>query len=215
MKRSKKTNRAIILLVVLLIALAVGYAAFQTVLTVDGTATGADVSWDVHFKTVKLYEVNADGSKGDEVENTRGTVSLGTASTTGVSRSQTATVSVNFDYPGDKVILETVIENAGNLDAKLTGFNITGASNGLVITRPDSDEITIGTAGVANSGDVISARSGSTNGTCTANFLVKWDDTAESFGDSTNHQQDFDITFTYSQDTLTKSDPATLTHSDT
>ena len=210
MKRSKKTNRAIILLVVLLIALAVGYAAFQTVLTVDGTATGADAKWDVHFKTVKLYEVNENGSRGSEVANTRATVNLGTASTDGVSRSQTATVSVNFDYPGDKVILETVIENLGTLDAKLTAFNITGASNGLVITEPSgTNAITTGVAGKTG-GDIIKAQ----GGLCTAEFLVKWDDTAKTFGDSTNHKQDFDIIFTYSQDTLTKADPS-LTHSDT
>ena len=209
MKKSKKSNRAIIVLVVLLIALAIGYAAFQTVLTVDGNATGANVSWDVHFKTIKLYEVKEDGSRGSEVANPRATVSLGAASTDGVSRSQTATVSVNLDYPGDKVILETVIENLGSLDAKLTAFNITGASNGLVVTRPDDDAITTGVAGKTG-GDVITAQ----GGTCTAEFLVKWDDTTKTFGDSTNHKQDFDITFTYSQNTLTKSDPATLTHSD-
>ena len=212
MKKSNKKNRAIIVLIVLLIALAIGYAAFQTVLTVDGNATGADVSWDVHFtNATKLYEVNADGTKGAEItSNTRGTVSLGTASTTGVSHSQTATVSVHLNYPGDKVILETVIANTGTLDAKLTGFTVTGASNGLIVSQSSNTTITSGTAGVANNGDVISA----TNGLCTAQFLVKWDDAVESFGDSENHQQDFDITFTYSQDTLTKTDP-TLTHNDT
>ena len=204
MKKSNKKSRAIIVLVILLLALAVGYAAFQTVLLVDGTATGADVSWNVHFtNATKLYEVANDGSKGAEVTSTRGTVTLGTASTSGVSHSQTATVTVNLAYPGDEVLLETVIENTGTLDAKLTGFQVTGASNGLIVTSPTNSTITVNS-------DVIHA----TNGTCTAQFLVKWDDTAPSFGDSTNHQQDFDITFTYSQDTTTKAAP-TLTHSDT
>lgn len=208
MKRSKKSNRAIIVLIVLLIALAVGYAAFQTVLTVDGTATGANASWDVHFKTVKLFEVNEDGSRGSEVANPRATVSLGAASTDGVSRSQTATVSVNLDYPGDKVILETVIENLGTLDAKLTEFKITGAENGLVVSEPTGTAaITKGIAGKTG-GNVITAQ----GGTCTAEFLVKWDDDTKTFGNE-EHKQDFDITFTYSQDTLTKKDP-TLTHSD-
>ena len=203
MKKSNKKNHAIIVLVVLLIALAVGYAAFQTVLTVNGTATGADGSWNVHFTSdTKLYEVNADGSKGSEVANTRGTVSLGTASTDGVSHSQDVTVTVNLEYPGDEVILETVIANTGSLDAKLTGFEVTGEGNGLVVSTPTNSAITEGT-------DVISA----TNGTCTAQFLVKWDENANTFGDSTNHEQEFHITFTYSQDTTTKAAP-TLTHSD-
>lgn len=204
MKKSNKKSRAIIVLAILLLALAVGYAAFQTQLLVSGTATGADVRWNVHFtNATKLYEVANDGSKGAEVANTRGTVSLGTASTTGVSHSQTATVTVNLDYPGDEVLLETVIENTGTLDAKLTGFQVDGASNGLIVTSPTDDPITINT-------DVIHK----TNGTCTAQFLVKWDDTVPSFGASTNHQQAFTITFTYSQDTATKTAP-TLTHTDT
>ena len=204
MKKTNKKSRAIIVLAILLLALAVGYAAFQTVLLVDGTATGADVSWNVHFtNATKLYEVANDGSKGAEVASTRGTVTLGTASTSGVSHSQTATVTVNLAYPGDEVLLETVIENTGTLDAKLTGFQVTGASNGLIVTSPTNSAITVDS-------DVIHA----TNGTCTAQFLVKWDDTVPSFGDSSTHQQDFDITFTYSQNTATKAAP-TLTHTDT
>ena len=204
MKKANKKSRAIIVLIVLLLALAIGYAAFQTVLLVDGTATGANVTWDVHFTSgTQLYEVTAAGAKGSAVESTRGTVTLGTASTTGVSHSQTATVSVNLAYPGDEVLLETVIVNNGTLDAKLTGFDVTGASNGLIVSSPTSSPITVNT-------DVIHAN----GGTCTAQFLIKWDDTSPTFGDSSTHQQDFDITFTYSQDTTTKAAP-TLTHSDT
>ena len=205
MKKSNKKNRAIVVLIVLLIALAVGYAAFQTVLTVNGTATGADVSWDVHFTSAtKLYEVNTDGSKGSEVANTRGTVTLGTASTTGVDHTHSVDVTVNLEYPGDEVLLETVIENTGSLDAKLTGFEVTGEGNGLVVSTPTNSVITTGS-------DVISA----TNGTCTAQFLVKWDENAASFGDpENNHEQEFHITFTYTQDTATKAAP-TLTHADT
>jgi len=47
MKKTKRNN-VLIVLVVLLLALAVGYAAFQQVLTISGTATAAG-NWDVKF----------------------------------------------------------------------------------------------------------------------------------------------------------------------
>ena len=54
MKKSKK-NYAIIVLLVLIIAIAVGYAAFQSVLNISGTATGT-ATWDVHFSSAQLLD---------------------------------------------------------------------------------------------------------------------------------------------------------------
>lgn len=207
MKKSKK-NRAIIVLIVLLLALAIGYAAFQTVLTVNGTATGT-MDWDVHFTSnTKFYEVS-NGAKGSAISDTdRANAVVGTSSTTGQNQSQSVTATVALDYPGDAVILETEIENLSSQDAKLTGYSCTGAGNGLIITEPSSATITSGTVGGAT-GDVISA----SGGKCTAQFLIKWDPTSPTFGDAQNHQQTFTITFTYSQDTENKT--YTPTHSDT
>lgn len=202
MKRSKKRNHAIIVLIVLLIALAIGYATFQTVLTVNGTATGT-MTWNVHFTdATKLYEVTEAGAKGDAITtDTRGKVELGDSSTTGQNQAQDATVTVDLKYPGDAVILETVIKNDSTQDAKLTGFEVTGAANGLIITQPNSATITPNT-------DKLTAKTG----LCTAQFLIKWDPTADKIG--TSGSQSFKIKFTYSQDTKEKS-VTTLTHSDT
>ena len=201
MKKSNKKNRALIVLVVLLIALAVGYATFQTVLTVSGTATGT-FTWNVHFTgDTKLYEVTDAGAKGDAITTeARGKVTLGEASTTGQNQAQTATVTVDLKYPGDAVILETVIKNDSTQDAKLTGFNVDGDTNGLIITQPNSATITPNT-------DKLTAKTG----TCTAQFLIKWDPTADKIG--TSGSQTFTIEFTYSQDTTEKS-VTTLTHAD-
>ena len=200
MKKSNKKNRAIIVLVVLLIALAIGYATFQTVLTVSGTATGT-FTWNVHFTdATKLYEVK-EGAKDTEITTaSRGSVTLGTATTNGQAQAQTATVTVDLKYPGDAVLLETVIKNDSTQDAKLTGFEVTGDTNGLIITQPNSATIT------PNS-DKLTAKTG----LCTAQFLIKWDPTAAKIGESGT--QTFTIKFTYSQDTTEKS-VTTLTHSD-
>lgn len=200
MKKSNKKNRAIIVLVVLLIALAIGYATFQTVLTVSGTATGT-FTWNVHFTdATKLYEVK-EGAKDTEITTaSRGSVTLGTATTNGQAQAQTATVTVDLKYPGDAVLLETVIKNDSTQDAKLTGFEVTGDTNGLIITQPNSATIT-------PDSDKLTAKTG----LCTAQFLIKWDPTAAKIGESGT--QTFTIKFTYSQDTTEKS-VTTLTHSD-
>ncbi len=208
MKKSKK-NRAIIVLIVLLLALAIGYAAFQTVLTVNGTATG-DFKWNVHFtENTKFYEV-VNGAKASAAitDDDRAKVVLGTASTTGQSHSQDVTATVTLKYPGDAVILETEIENLSTQPAKLTGYTIEGAENGLVILDPNTSAIVKGTVG-SNTGDVLNANGGK----CKAQFLVKWNADEATFGDSTNHKQTFKIKFTYSQDTEEKS-LETRTHSD-
>ena len=183
MKRSKKRNHAIIVLIVLLIALAIGYATFQTVLTVNGTATGT-MTWNVHFTdATKLYEVTEAGAKGDAITtDTRGKVELGDSSTTGQNQAQDATVTVDLKYPGDAVILETVIKNDSTQDAKLTGFEVTGAANGLIITQPNSATITPNT-------DKLTAKTG----LCTAQFIIKWDPTADKI--SASGSQSFKIKY--------------------
>ena len=199
MKKSKK-NSAIIVLIVLLLALAIGYAAFQTVLTINGTATG-DFTWDVHFTdATKFYEVTPAGAKGDAILNTARAEITGfnTKSTTGQNQTQTLTATVKLDYPGDAVILEAVILNGGSQPAKLTGFTVPGTQNGLIVSNPT---ITSG-----DSGEVLNPGK-----TCTVQFLVKWAPTSAVIGTSGNTQT-FDIVFTYSQDTTEKSFDTTHTH---
>lgn len=193
MKKTNKKNRALIVLVVLLIALAIGYAAFQTVLTVNGTATG-DFTWNVHFTNdTKFYEVTNAGAKGDAITDTdRASVPFVAATTTNQNQAQTLTATVTLNYPGDAVILETVIKNDGTQPAKLTGFTVTGAENGLVISNPT---VTYG----ETDGEVLNAGK-----TCKVQFLVKWNPNSATFGDETDHEQEFQITFTYKQDTVEK-----------
>ena len=107
MKKSKKRNYAIIVLLILLIAIAVGYAAFQTVLNINGTAT-AKTKWDVKFTDAKLI-----GSDNKEANSEKyGSVSF-------TDTTVTAT-GIKLSYPGDAVKLRTVISNLGDLNAKLT-----------------------------------------------------------------------------------------------
>lgn len=179
--KTKKKNYTIIVLMVLLLALAVGYAAFSTTLTINGTATGTG-TWDVHFKQAGRF-LQADGSTVDTTHS--GTAPV-TASVSG-GPNDTMTVSVNLAYPGDGVLLEAIVENSGTMPAKLTGFTITGADTDLKVEQA---------AGGPTVNEVLAAN----GGTCTAKFLIKWDEnsTATSLGTKT-----FTITYNYAQDTTT------------
>lgn len=145
MKKSKK-NYTIIVLIVLLLALAIGYAAFSATLTIDGTAEGTG-TWDVHFKSATLKDSTG------AVDTKHGTVTLNDPT------NDTITAEVTLAYPGDGVILEAVVENSGNTPAKVKTFTVTGADDELLITE----------AGPAT-GEPLAAN----GGTCTAQFAVQW-----------------------------------------
>ena len=188
MKKTNKKNRIILVLIVLLLALALGYAAFSATLVINGTATGTG-SWDIHFKQAGRF-LQADGTTVDTAHN--GNAPLSTTSTT----NDTMTVTVDLAYPGDGVLLEAIVENSGNIPAKLTGFTITGT---------DTDFEVIQAAGGPTVNEVLDAN----GGTCTATFLIRWKEgsTATTLGTKT-----FTITYEYDQDTTTFN--GTPTHND-
>lgn len=169
MKKTKR-NYAIIILLIILLAIGVGYAAFSATLIIDGTATGTG-TWDVHFETVSLK------TTGGATDTTHGTATIN-------ATGDTITANINLAYPGDAVMLETVVKNAGNTSAKLTEFTIVG----------DDEDLTITKSGAAlSNGEKLAA-----GGTCTAGVVIKWntDSTATTLGEKT-----FTITYKYEQDT--------------
>lgn len=166
MKKTKRSYAIIVLLVVLL-AIAVGYAAFTATLTINGTAEGTG-TWDVHFKSATLKN-----SAGD-VDTQHGTATIN-------AEGDKITATITLEYPGDAVLLETVIENSGSIPAKITGFTMEGADADLLIEEaaPNENEIIAG------------------NGTCTSQFVIKW--AADST--ETTLSKTFTITFDYVQAT--------------
>ena len=195
MRKSNKKSYVLVALVVLLLAIAVGYAAFTSQLTISGTATG-NGTWDVRFLQDGTF-LQADGTTTDTTHSGTATVSTSSGGTT----NDTMTVSVSLGYPGDGVILEVKVKNNGTVPARLTNFTVSGASNGLIVTPPTV------TAGASN-GDTLEA-----GATCTMRFVIKWDETSDTFGDNTNHQQTFTITYNYAQATdAFNALPSHLTH---
>ena len=171
MKKSK--NYLIIALVVILIALAVGYAAFSQNLKITGTAN-ANGTFALEF-----VQANCKGTKA----STTATVS------TVDSTNDTLTVSVTLAYPGDGETISVDILNNGTVDAKLTGVTVTETSGtaiedgDIIVTMP-----TLATDGT----EIIEAAEH-----CLFDFTVEW--AADSEVDSATTT--FDIVLEYEQST--------------
>ena len=183
MKKSKKNGIAIVL-VVLLLALAVGYAAFSQALPINGTAKTQTGNWDVKFKS-------AEASK--SVVTAATTTNTATVAQDGKS----VTVSVDLAAPGDGSNITTVIENAGKIDAKLTGFEVT---RDFTVSADDANVYENGAmkltvpAMTTNGSDVIKAGQSKT-----FVFSVEWD---ENINATEVQAATFTITFTYEQDNV-------------
>lgn len=147
--RKTKRNSVLIILVVLLLALAVGYAAFQQVLTITGTATAAG-EWDIKF--VNPTTVTEAGH--------------GTAT---ITADDTVTVDVDLGFPGDACTVTTHIQNAGTIPAKLTTFELLNAAGTAAFS---DDDITITTPNMAN--DELGAGE-----TCEFTFAIAWNADSE------------------------------------
>jgi len=177
MKRSKKRNYAIIVLIVLLIAIAVGYAAFQSVLTINGKVTSTS-NWKVKFTDAKLID-----STGNEANSTA------YGSVTFTDDVVTAT-GIKLGFPGDAVKLQVKISNTGNLDAKLTSVVVDDSA--LADTDLSITPTAVGSAGLPTA-DNEKLKAGDT---CTCEFVIKWADASK----KANTTGNFTVTFTYDQD---------------
>lgn len=113
MRNESKRNGIIIGALLITIALmTVGYAALATQLTISGTATTGDASWDISFLSINKNETL---STTDSVENSAPTAT-GTA----------ATFDVTLPKPGSKMVYDIVVQNTGTIDAtfkQLTGLD--------------------------------------------------------------------------------------------
>lgn len=184
MKKSKK-NYVAIVLIVLLLALAVGYAAFSQTLTISGTAN-ASGSWDVKF---------VEGSESITNSIVQDTTANEAKVATG---GKTMTVTANLAMPGDGANVKVDITNAGTLDAKIKSFTVTG--DGFAATENDANVYQNGAVLVkvptVATGDELA--SGATK---TFEFSVEWDSTVTSLTDA--QTAIFTITFEYEQDGVT------------
>ena len=178
MKNSQKTNKKylIVLLIVFILALAIGYAAFSDTLTISGTAN-ANGTFDLQFANPTV--VSAIGCNKD--------------ATTAVLSEENDKLTVNVTdlaYPGAGAQFSVEIVNKGTIPAKVLNVvptNITGSDN-IKITGLDA---------ITTSHPTLEA-----GDTCTLNFTVEWDkDSTKELTDEEKTGISFGLEIEYTQDT--------------
>ncbi len=135
MKRRINNKKIIIaVLIVLLLALAIGYAAFSDILTISGTAN-AKGTFDLEFQNAEVVK-----NIGADIEKTTAVIS---------EDKDTLTVNVaDLSYPGSGVEFAVDIVNVGSIPAEIkavTPTNITGSEKikvtGLDVIKTDHPKI--------------------------------------------------------------------------
>ncbi len=112
MGKNKKRNIIIGILCAAVILMAVGYAAFSTVLNIQGTSNITS-SWNVKITKVESKNI------------------VGTASNNGDPSFEelSATFKTSLQTPGDSIEYDITVNNAGSLDAKLDDIALSDTNN--------------------------------------------------------------------------------------
>ncbi len=111
-------NAIVIVLGLAIIAMSVGYAAFDTSLKIEGTTTFESGSWDVHLENpVKT------------INSTIGSAAVVSAPTVNQAGTEVGFV-VNM-HAGDVYEFTVDVKNAGTFDAKLANYNLVATQDGI------------------------------------------------------------------------------------
>lgn len=116
MSETKKRNIVICSLIGVIVLMGVAYAAFSTVLNVNGTANVTS-KWDV--KITSITGKNAVGTATDAAAPT--------------FTNTTATFSTNLVSPGDSKTYDIVVTNNGTLPAKLSSITENKGTNPAIV----------------------------------------------------------------------------------
>ena len=117
-------NIIICILCSLVVLMAIGYAAFVSVLNINGTANITS-NWDVHLESIIAGNINGDAKDlpYDETLNPDGTRINGTS----------AIFKTELVNPGDSITYSVVVTNGGTIDAILNSINISKTDNSAII----------------------------------------------------------------------------------
>lgn len=110
-------------LVGIICLLAVGFAAFSTNLTINGTANISS-KWDVEI--TDIVSKNKVGS----ASNTSAPIYTKTS----------ATFKTTLVYPGDSMTYDVTVTNSGTLDAKVSKITLTDSNNPAIIFQTSGIE---------------------------------------------------------------------------
>ena len=119
-KEREMKTLVIAALVISVVAIGVGFAAFSTTLQINGTATvnTADKTWDVRFEKIEKTAESTAGLGSSEPTITDGSAGVNTTKTA------IGTITAAFTAPKQKLQYKITVKNAGTYDAKLTAASI-------------------------------------------------------------------------------------------
>jgi len=112
MTERKKRNIVIGALCGVLLLMAIGYAAFSSILNIKGT-TNISSNWDIRITNVESKNIVGSASNAEDPE----------------WDNLTATFKTNLEVPGDSIEYDVTVENKGTLNAKLDKINMTSSNN--------------------------------------------------------------------------------------
>lgn len=142
-KEREMKTLVIAALVISVVAIGVGFAAFSTTLQINGTATvnTAGKTWNVLFTGVEKTDVSTEG-----IDATVPTISNGTAGEN-TTNAAIGTITAAFTAPNQKLQYKITVTNSGSYDAKLTAASI-----------PTLDTITVTGTGTAAETDATNVK---------------------------------------------------------
>ena len=186
-------------LVISVLGVAVGFAAFSTTLEINGAATVEAANWDVHFE--KLAKATSDFTA---TEDTAPTIK---ANTDGKAAAAIGDYAVTFTKPGQKAVYTFDIVNTGTYNATLTSITMKNVPT-CTGTAADEDQKTTDATNVCkhlkytltgvNEGSSLAAKTGKVE---TVTLTLEYED----FEDETELPtapvtvSDLDVALLYSQ----------------
>ena len=170
----KSKNILLGVLIVGLVSMTVAYAALSTNLAINGTATVAATTWDIHFANVAVDETNGNTNIPSTDYN------LGTLTQTN-SPTLINGMTATLKKPGDKLVVNFDIVNAGTIDAKNTSFVKHITKDSETASTADTNDVVTYTidcgTGAKGTNDVLTKSAGD-NATSHCKLTVQYDNNA-------------------------------------
>ena len=134
MSERQKRNVIIISLCGVLLLMTIGYAAFNTLLNINGTASITS-NWDIKITDIKQNTKEGDASSVEEFPK---------------YEDLEATFNVNLVSPGDYITYDVTIENKGTIDAEL---------NKIILPQLNNEAVLITTTGLTAGDELLADHS--------------------------------------------------------
>ena len=122
-RTARQKNIVIVGLLTIVLAMAIGYAAFATQLNINGTAN-IDSSWCVGFNKTKTSDYVATPGKEGATTPT-GSISF-SGDTCATNYQTNASLTAAFKQPGDKIVYTLTIGNKSTFKAAIKSIKVEG-----------------------------------------------------------------------------------------